>query len=229
MVSGALTAAHELSEELFWRDVVVGEQDEAVVPEVAHLVDDILADVVLRGDDRLDGFLADFLQDLVLALLEEVVRVRALDRVEAAVLDDVVEVVEDFGEVGLLLRRHDGDALLLPAHELAAAEAGIGARVAGDARLMHAHEKRVAVAVVGDLLDLLDVAGCLALLPELLAAAAEEPGVARLERLLEGFLVHVGQHEDLAVLLLHDGGHEALLVEFDHRDVNRICIFGICH
>ena len=227
MVARALPAAHELGEELLWGDVVVSEQNDAVIPEVAHLVEDLLAHVVLRGDDRLDSLLADLLEDFVLALVKQVVRVGTLDRVEAAVLDDVVEIVEDSGEVRLLRRRHDGDALLLPAHELAAAEAGVRARMAGDTRLMHAHEQCVAVAVVGDFLDLLNVAGRLALLPELLAAAAKEPGVARLQRLLEGFLVHVGQHEHLAVLLLHDSRHEALLVKLDHRNVNRI--FCICH
>ena len=81
---------------------------------------------------------------------------------------------------------------------------------------MYDDEQGVAVAVIGDFLDFLDVAARLALLPEFLAAAAEEPRVARLEGLFEGFLVHVGQHEDLTVLFLYNGRHEAFFVKFYH-------------
>ena len=92
--------------------------------------------------------------------------------------------------------------------------------MAGHPRLMHDDQQRVAIAIVADFLDTLDIARCLALTPELLTTAAPEPGEARLERLFERFLVHIGQHEDLTVLLLHDGRHEAFFIEFDHGNVN---------
>ena len=59
-------------------------------------------------------------------------------------------------------------------------EAGQRARVAGRAGGADAEQDRVAVAVVPELLDGERVAGRLALVPELLARAAPEPGLARL-------------------------------------------------
>ena len=98
VVARALPAAHELGEELLWGDVVVSEQNEAVIPEVAHLVEDLLAHVVLRGDDRLDSLLADLLEDFVLALVKQVVREtkngRDMRR-EAGLLRDAVASIVD--------------------------------------------------------------------------------------------------------------------------------------
>ena len=77
-------------------------------------------------------------------------------------------------------------------------------------------EYGVAVAVFPDLADLDDVAGGFAFVPELLAAAAVEPGFAAGERAAQGFGVHVGEHEDFAAIgVLGNGGDEAVFVEFD--------------
>ena len=55
--------------------------------------------------------------------------------------------------------------------------------MAGNAALVHTHEQRIAIAVIGNLLDLLDIARLLSLLPETLAAAAVEPRQPRLDGL----------------------------------------------
>ena len=93
--------------------------------------------------------------------------------------------------------------------------------MACDTRLMHAHEKRVSVAVVGDFLDLLHVARSLPLAPELLARAAVEPCEACFQSFLQRFLIHVGEHENLAVFLLHDGGDKTFFVKMYHGNINR--------
>ena len=199
---------------------MIGEQDEAMIPEISHFVEDLLAHIVLRGDDRLDGFLTDLLENLILPLVEEVVRVGALDRIQAAILDDIVELVEDDGQGLLLLRRHDGNALVvLLRMQTTSAEAGICPRMAGDTALVDAHEQRIAVAVIGDLLDLLNIAGLLPFLPETLAAAAVEPRQPRLDGLFQGLLVHVGEHEHLSALLLHNGGHQPLFIKMNLGNV----------
>jgi hypothetical protein len=52
--------------------------------------------------------------------------------------------------------------------------------------------------------------------PELLAAAAIEPGFAAFQGAAQGFGVHVGEHEDFTrVGVLGDGGNEAVFIEFD--------------
>ena len=195
---------------------MIRQQHKAMIPEVAHLIEDFLAHVILRGDDRFDGLLTDLLKDLILPLVEKVIGVRALNRIHAAILNDIVKFVEDDCERLLLFRRYDGNALLIRFRmQATAAEARISPRVAGNTALMDAHEQRIAIAVVGDLLDLLDIAGLLPFLPKALATAAVEPCQPRLNRLFQGLFVHIGKHEYLSALLLNDGRHEPLLVKMD--------------
>ncbi len=103
--------------------------------------------------------------------------------------------------------------------EPSAVEAGEVAGVAGGAGLLDEGEQGVAVAVVAQLVDLLEVARGGALVPVLVARAAEEPGGAGLERPAERLGVHVGEHEDLAGgPLLDDARHEAPGVELDRAE-----------
>src|SRR2546423_768599 len=76
----------------------------------------------------------------------------------------------------------------------------------------------VGVAVIAQAQHLLHVARGLALVPELLARAAEEVGLAGLPRARESLFVHVGEREHLArARVLHDAWHETVLVECDCR------------
>jgi hypothetical protein len=73
-------------------------------------------------------------------------------------------------------------------------------------RLVRVHnvQYRVRVAVDQNFVHWLDVAGFLALHPELVTRRAPEPGVARFECVVQGFLVGVGQHQDvLGLPVLH--------------------------
>ena len=70
------------------------------------------------------------------------------------------------------------------------------------------HDEGVCIAVYEDFLYVLEVGRFFALVPELLAASGEEPGLACLDGFLEGFLIHVRHHEDLAASgVLHNGWH----------------------
>ncbi len=96
--------------------------------------------------------------------------------------------------------------------------AGVALVAGGAADLVDLEQDGVGVAIDEDLAHFLDVAALLALAPEAVAAAAEVDGPARAQRLLVGFAVHPGQHEDgAAVGVLGDGRHQAAaFVEIDH-------------
>src|SRR5207248_6228316 len=77
-------------------------------------------------------------------------------------------------------------------------------------------EDGVAVAVVAQGLHPLRVAGRRALVPQLGARAAPEPGLARSDGVLERLAVHVGERQHLTrAPVLHHARHEALAVEAD--------------
>src|SRR5215217_7582177 len=82
--------------------------------------------------------------------------------------------------------------------KLAVVEARALAGVAGRASRLHERQDRVVIAVEAELLQLLDVPGGLALVPQLLARARPEPHLARRPRALERLVVHVREREHLA-------------------------------
>src|SRR4051812_34195741 len=92
-----------------------------------------------------------------------------------------------------------------------AEETGLITFVTGGADLVDLDQERVAVAIEGDVLDLLRVAARLALHPELLPRPAPEMGLAAREGLLQGRAIHPGHHEDATgLLLLDNGGNESV-------------------
>src|SRR4030067_2358252 len=104
------------------------------------------------------------------------------------------------------------------ASEKAALLAGMACRT--DRR--HLDEERVQVTVVEDVLDALNVARGLSLLPELLARTAPEPGEPRAHGPLDRFRVHIPDHEHLAGRpVLDDRGDQAFFIVFQ--------VFGYPH
>jgi hypothetical protein len=84
--------------------------------------------------------------------------------------------------------------------------------------LVHFDEQRVLVAVIQDVLYLLDMTGRLPFLPELLPRTAPEPGESRLNGLFYGRRVHVGNHEHFTTLPILDySGNQALFIIFEVR------------
>jgi hypothetical protein len=95
-----------------------------------------------------------------------------------------------------------------------AEETTVRAGVAGRSARFNANEQRVAVAIKRDRDNALSVARRFALVPELAARAAPEPGFAGLSSLAQRLTVHVGKHQHLAgCVVLHDGWHKPALVE----------------
>lgn len=98
----------------------------------------------------------------------------------------------------------------------ACVEAGGGAGVAGGAYLVYGDEQGVSVAVNGDGLDVLGVAAGVAFAPVFLAGAGPEGDAAAGEGAVQGFVIHPAEHEHVfGVVLLNDGGEEAVLVAFE--------------
>ncbi|MNT74549.1 hypothetical protein D3C72_2133750 [compost metagenome] len=73
----------------------------------------------------------------------------------------------------------------------------------------------VLIAIGADLPDRLQIAGAFALLPDLAARAAEIVGDAGFERKRQRLVVHMCDHQQLAVARIrHHGRHQAVGVEF---------------
>src|SRR5207237_10375572 len=90
------------------------------------------------------------------------------------------------------------------------AEAAGGAPVTDRPAGSRGHEQRITIAIGRYALEVERVTRCLALLPELLPAAAEEDHPTPRERRLQGLAVHVAEHQDGAgVRVLHDRGQES--------------------
>ena len=104
----------------------------------------------------------------------------------------------------------------------------VEARIVADVTLaginVDLQDDAVLVAVNKYLLDLLDVPGLLALLPELFARPAVVGGRACCDSLLQRLLVHTGDHQDLAGLgILGNCGNQTIGVKFR---LERICLFN---
>ena len=86
--------------------------------------------------------------------------------------------------------------------------------MAGGAGRLDQRDERVAVAVVAELAQPLEVAGGRALVPDLLAAAAVEVHLPRLQGQAQRLLVHVGEGQHLAGAgVLHHARDQPALVE----------------
>lgn len=200
-----LVAFFEFTHDVIEIDAGIFPHDEEMIEKVAGLIDDFFFVLVLVGDDDFGGFFTDLLIDLVFAFALQIVRIGLILRMGAAVFDFFKEGVKD-GETTCFF-------LILPLGE-ASEEAGRLVCMAGGAIGNDLHDEGVCIAVYENFLYVLEVGGFFALVPELLAASGEEPGLSCLDGFLEGFLIHVRHHEDLAASgVLDDGGHEAFVVE----------------
>src|SRR5690606_26574781 len=83
-------------------------------------------------------------------------------------------------------------------------ETGPGAGVARGSDLVDLDEQRITVAVEADALDVLSMAGRVALAPVLSAGAGPEGHAAAGEGATQRLVVHPGEHEHLAGVVLLD-------------------------
>src|SRR3954454_19834365 len=146
------------------REVARCEQHGQVVEHVGHLLCNALVGLLASGARHLLGLLLDLLAD-ERRLGQQLRRPAALAWIGAAVFDNALECRQR------LVRRR-----VLAVLEETGALAGVACR----ARRLDQRQQRVGVAVPAQLAHALDVAGGLALVPELLARAAPEPGLTGL-------------------------------------------------
>lgn len=89
------------------------------------------------------------------------------------------------------------------------------------------HDECVRIAVHEDLFYMLEVGRFFSFVPELLSASGEEPSLSCLDGFLQGFLIHIGHHEDLAASgVLHNGRHKAFFIKGNVW--YRYCIHVVC-
>ena len=189
----------EFTHDVIEIDAGIFPHDEEMIEEVAGLIDDFFFVLVLVGDDDFGGFFTDLLIDLVFAFALQIVRIGLILRMGAAVFD--------FFKKGMKDRKASCFFPVFPLCK-ASEEAGGVVCMAGGAIGNDLHDEGVCIAVYEDFLYVLEVGRFFALVPELLAASGEEPGLACLDGFLEGFLIHISHHEDLAASgVLHNGWH----------------------
>ena len=123
----------------------------------------------------------------------------------------MVDLVRVVGLVGDFLTQGYGVARLLYISVKAGSISGVAA---ARAVLANFEDEGILVTVGENLFHGLRVARGGSLVPELLTAAGEIDGLADLESLAEGFLVHVGDHKDLVgVGVLRDRDDEPVFIK----------------
>src|SRR3954454_6748713 len=142
--------------------VARGEQNRQVIQDVGSLLGDALVGFLARGAGDFLRLLLDLLADQR-RIREQLRGPRPLARVGAPVADDALERRQR------LVRRIRVAVL---------EEAGALARVARRAGGLDQREQRVGIAIPAQLAHALHVSRGLALVPQLLARAAPEPGLA---------------------------------------------------
>ena len=170
-------------------------QHHHMIKEIADFVLDFLRVRIFGSDDNLRRLFAQLFEDLVNALVKEVIGVGALLRIFLAILDHAHDILKHC--LCAAVRR-------LRRHHVAVKTARV-AGVAGSSHLQNPCEQRVVVTVQGNLLYKLIMPGCLPLQPQLLAASAEIRHPSCDQRLLKRLLVHIGKHQHLLCpVVLHD-------------------------
>src|SRR5262245_8618206 len=221
-------------------DIAFRHPDQQVVKQIADLGRELFAAFViarvLRRDDRFGGFLADLLEYLVEAAVEEITRVGAFGALILSLLDQL----EEFLKLNPQIHRRDIDqrerrfgafkyraVLLLDLRRLfglrrlrsldiprVTKEAGAFSGVARRPLRIDSHQQRVAVTIQAQIDDSLSGARGLALVPKLLTRTAPEPGLASPQGPRQTFGVHMRDHQNLArVVVLDDGRNQPVIIE----------------
>ena len=200
-----LVTFFEFAHDVVEIDARVFPHHKQMIKEVSGFVDDLFFVLMLVGDDDFRGFFSDLLVDLVFAFALQVIGVGLILRMGAAVFDLFKKSMKDrkascFFPVSPLCK--------------ASEEAGGMICMAGRAIGNDLHDECVRIAVHEDLFYMLEVGRFFSFVPELLSASGEEPSLSCLDGFLQGFLIHISHHEDLAASgVLHNGRHKAFFIE----------------
>jgi len=208
LLPARLVAGGELLNHLLDAQALGGEQHDEVVEHIGSLVDEAFIRAVAGLDAGFERLLAHLLGHAVHAVAEQAGGVGALRHLLVALVDEILQLGQEQQRAGLILL----------------APAGIGAGMAHRAMRRGLDEQRIIVAVYLDAHHIQEVAACLALGPQALAAAAVEAHTPALLRPGKGFFIHITQHEHLARSgILNNGGNQtAALLEVDCH-MRKIC------
>ena len=114
-------------------------------------------------------------------------------------------------------------------------EATALAGVAGGTDLIDLNQQCIAVAVQGHTLDVLHMAGGVALAPVFLTGTGPEGHAPGGERAAQSLIVHVADHQHLVgVVLLHDCGDQTFGIAPEARgdagvEFSGIVVYSVCH
>ena len=126
-----------------------------MIEQIAYLKGHFIINSVLCGYDGLSGLLADFFEDLVNALIEQIIGIRAFLGMLVSVGDGSKNIVQ-----------HACAAYREPAVIKGVFKAGEGTVVAGRAALLYMDKKGISVTVCGDAVHPLHMAAGLSLKPK---------------------------------------------------------------
>src|SRR2546430_3008033 len=98
LLGSARASTRQLIPHFSQRHLALGKKNQQVIDEIARFSNQGIAIFILRSDDRLAGFLAKFLQDLIESLLEQIRGVRAFRQFSLARFDDRVKFVENIAD-----------------------------------------------------------------------------------------------------------------------------------
>ena len=140
-----------------------------MIPQICHFVQHLILFAVFGRDNRFRNFVAQLLQQLILTAAHEELHLRIISL--TLVQNHAVQFADNLRQAFYLRHRQIGR---MPQRIM---EAGIFTCMAGHPLLLYLYEQRVTVAVVEQLYNLLQITACCALVPQLLTAAAPEPGI----------------------------------------------------
>jgi hypothetical protein len=172
-----------------------------VIQQVGSFLDHTLAGLVFGGDDSFNRLFAELLHDFVDALFEQLRGIAAGRPLPSAIFDERIEGLDGSTESSFRT------------------EARVSSGMACRAARFNLHKHRIGIAIQADGANLLSISRSLAFMPQRLAAAALEIRLAFFESQSQGFLVHIGNSENLPrCRVLYHGRDQATGVEFGIPD-----------
>ena len=179
-----------------------------MVKQIGHFIFDFLRVRIFGRNHKLGSLFSHLLQDFVDALFKQVIRIGPFLRMCLPVRNDLIDIFKDLQRIRILVFR------LRNLME----EAGPTSGVAGRACLGHLCQNRVQITVHNQLLHILEMAAGEAFDPELLTAPAEIRHLSCLNGPVEGFLIHVGYHQNLVrPVVLNHHRNQAIRAQLELR------------
>ena len=140
-----------------------------MIPQICHFVQHLILFAVFGRYNRFRNFVAQLLQQLILTAAHEEFHLRIISL--TLVQNHAIQLTDNLRQPFYLRHRQIGR---MPQRIM---EAGIFTCMAGHSLLLYLYEQRVTVTVIEQLYNLLQITACCALVPQLLTAAAPEPGI----------------------------------------------------